>query len=176
MSTLDTLIERNHVFIEQRFIPDQPLMPTLRTMVISCADPRVDPAHLLGLEPGEAVVIRNIGGRITPNTLQTMGMLQTIAQVEGINPGGAFNLIILQHTDCGITRLDGKPELLANYFGIDKGDVNAKAISDPHAAVAADVIALKSMGILPRTWLISGLVYDVHTGLVETVVSPDPVG
>ncbi|MBA3872369.1 MAG: carbonic anhydrase [Anaerolineae bacterium] len=175
MSTLDTLIKRNYVFSEQRFVPDQPLMPTLRTMVVSCADPRVDPAHLLGLEPGEGVVIRNIGGRITPGTLQMMGLLQAIAQVEGINPGGAFNLILLQHTDCGITRLEGKPELLAKYFGIDQVDVATKAVSDPHAAVIADVAALKTMGILPRAWLISGLVYDVHTGLVDTVVLPEPV-
>src|SRR5437016_2844644 len=136
MSTLETLIERNHDFAEQHFTSDLPLMPTLRTMVISCVDPRVDPAHLLGLELGEALVLRNIGGRITPLTLQAMGMLQAIAQVEGINPNGPFNLIVLHHTDCGITRLASKTELLAGYFGIDPAAVASKAISDPHCAVA----------------------------------------
>src|SRR5258708_36178101 len=86
MSAEETLIERNHDFAEQHFTADLPLMPILRTMVISCMDPRVDPAHLLGLEQGEALVLRNIGGRITPSTLEAMGMLQTIAPVEGINP------------------------------------------------------------------------------------------
>ncbi len=116
MNTLDTLIERNHDFAERYFVSDLPLMPTLRTIVISCADPRVDPAHLLGLKPGEAVVLRNIGGRITPSTLQAIGMLGAIAQTEGINTNGPLNLIVLHHTHCGITRLESKTELLAGYF------------------------------------------------------------
>jgi len=170
MSTLETLIDRNHDFAEQQFTSDLPLMPTLRTMVISCVDPRVDPAHLLGLEPGEALVLRNIGGRITPSTLQAIGMLGAIAQVEGINPTGPFNLIVLHHTDCGITRLENKPEMLAGYFGIDPAAVTSKAISDPHKAVAVDVATLKTLAVLPKGWLISGLVYDVATGTVEVVV------
>jgi carbonic anhydrase len=175
MSTLETLIERNHDFAEGHFTSGLPLMPTLRTMVISCMDPRVDPAHLLGLEPGEALVLRNIGGRITPSTLQAMGMLQAIAQVEGINPSGPFNLIVLHHTDCGITRLEGKTELLADYFGIEPAAVASKAISDPHSAVAVDVATLKALDVLPKGWLISGLVYDVATGQVAVVVPPDAV-
>ncbi len=175
MSTLDTLIERNLDFAEQDFTSGLPLMPTLGTMIISCADPRVDPAHLLGLESGEALVLRNIGGRITPSTLQAMGMLRAIAQVEGINPSGPFNLIILHHTDCGITRLEGKTELLAGYFGIEPAALASKAIADPYAAVAVDVATLKALSVLPKGWLISGLVYDVATGKVEVVVPPEVV-
>jgi carbonic anhydrase len=173
MSTLETLIERNHDFAEKQFTSDLPLMPTLRTMVISCADPRVDPAHLLGLKPGEALVLRNIGGRITPATVEAMGMLGAIAQVEGINTNGPFNLIVLHHTDCGITRLEGKTEMLAGYFGTDPATVASKAISDPHKAVAVDIATLKALSVLPKAWLISGLVYDVATGKVEVVVPPD---
>jgi len=173
MSTLETLIERNHDFAEQEFTSGLPIMPTLRTMVISCVDPRVDPAHLLGLEPGEALVLRNIGGRITPSTLQAMGMLQAITQVEGINTNGPFNLIVLHHTDCGITRLEGKTEILAGYFGTNPSTVASKAVSDPHTAVAVDVATLKALSVLPKAWLISGLVYDVATGRVEVVVPPD---
>ena len=106
MTLLDTLTNRNRDFAAQEFVADLPLMPSLRAIIIGCADPRVDPARLLGLKNGEAVVIRNIGGRITPGTLQTMGMLSTIAQIEGTNPGGDFTLIVLHHTDCGITRLE----------------------------------------------------------------------
>ena len=175
MSTIDTLIERNHDFAEQHFTSGLPLMPTLGTMVISCVDPRVDPAHLLGLEPGEALVLRNIGGRITPSTLQAIGMLGAIAQVEGINPNGPFNLIVLHHTDCGITRLESKTEMLAGYFGIEPAAISSKAISDPHRAVASDVATLKALSVLPKGWLISGLVYDVATGQVEVVVPPEVV-
>ncbi len=170
MTTLNTLTQRNSDFAAHRFVAGLPMMPTLRTMIIGCVDPRVDPTHLLGLDPGEAIVIRNIGGRITPATLQTMAMLQTIAQVQGANPGGRFHLIVLHHTDCGITRLEGKPDMLAGYFGISKAELEAKAVTDPRTSVAVDVAALRANPVLPGNWLVSGLVYDVATGRVEVVV------
>jgi carbonic anhydrase len=175
MTTFDTLLERNQDFASHHFLKDLPLMPTLRTMIIGCVDPRVDPALLLGLKPGEVVVIRNIGGRITPGTLQTMGMLNRVAQEAGNIPAGAFHIIILQHTQCGIAHLEGNPDMLANYFGISKEGLKAKAITDPRAAVAVDIAALKAIPALPGGWLVSGLVYDVTTGLIDVVVPPAPL-
>jgi len=175
MSLLDTLIKRNQDFASHQFPKALPMMPTLRAMIIGCVDPRVDPAHLFGLKPGEAVVIRNVGGRITSGTLSTMGMLGRIAQVEGGPPSGEFHLIVLQHTQCGIARLEDDPDMLANYFGIGKESLLGKTITDPHAAVAVDVAALKAIPALPPNWLVSGLVYDVATGLVDVVVPPTPL-
>jgi carbonic anhydrase len=175
MTTLDTLIERNQDFASHHFTKDLPLLPTLRAMIIGCVDPRVDPALVLGLGLGEAVVIRNVGGRITPGTLQTVGMLKRIAQVGGGAPAGEFHLIVLQHTHCGITRLDQDPDMLASYFDIGKEGLLAKAITDPRAAVTVDVAALKAIPTLPANWLVSGLVYDVATGLVEIVMPPAPL-
>jgi carbonic anhydrase len=169
------LLERNQDFASHHFAKDLPLMPTLRAMIIGCVDPRVDPALLLGLGLGEAVVIRNVGGRITPGTLQTMGMLNRVAQGEGGTPAGSFHLIVLQHTQCGIARLEGNSDLLASYFGIDKEGLLAKAVTDPHAAVAVDVAVLKANPALPGNWLVSGLVYDVTTGLVEVVMPSAPL-
>jgi carbonic anhydrase len=71
-----------------------------------------------------------------------------------------------------ITRLGGQPELLTSTFGIDKADLPAKAVSDPRAAVAVDVAAIKDNPFLPADFIVSGLVYDVRTGLIETVVAP----
>ncbi len=175
MKTIDTLVERNQDFASHHFSKDVSLMPTLRAMIIGCVDPRVDPALLLGLKLGEAVVIRNVGGRITPETLQTLGMLNRVAQGEGANLGGEFHLIVLHHTQCGIARLEGNPDMLASYFGIGKEGLKAKAVTDPHAAVAVDVAALKANPALPGNWLVSGLVYDVTTGLVDVVVPPAPL-
>jgi carbonic anhydrase len=173
MITLDTLKKRNHDFAAHRFTASMSLFPASKPIIISCVDPRSDPAHILGLEFGDALVIRNIGGRITPATLQTIAMLQAVAQVQGATPGKG-NLVIVHHTDCGITRLAGKPDLLASYFGIDKTELQAKAVTDPWAAVAVDVAAFKA-NPLPGSWAVSGLVYDVTTGLVEAVVTPDPL-
>jgi carbonic anhydrase len=184
MATFDTLINRNKDFAAHQFVTSSSLKPTLKetlhaakALIIACADPRDDPAYVLGFEPGEAVVLRNIGGRITPGTLQMMALLGRIGQVAGENAGGGeeFHLIVLHHTDCGIKRLAGNPEMLADYFGIDQQGLPAKAVADPRAAVAVDVAALKANPALPGGWLVSGLVLDVTTGLVETVVPPSPL-
>jgi carbonic anhydrase len=65
--------------------------------------------------------------------------------------------------------------MLASYFDISQEGLLAKAIPDPRAAVAVDVAALKAVPALPGNWLVSGLVYDVATGLVEVVVPPAPL-
>jgi carbonic anhydrase len=143
MTTFDTLVARNQEFAAHHFPKDLPLMPTLRAMIIGCVDPRVDPAHVFGLGPGEAIVIRNVGGRITPATLETMAMLGRIAQGEGGLPAGEFHLIVLQHTQCGIAHLDQDPDLLASYFGTSREGLLAKAVTDPRAAVAVEVATRK---------------------------------
>ena len=183
MTTFDTLMERNKDFAAQQsaaglLMPSLPsALPDVKAVIIGCADMRVDPAHVLGIKPGEAVVMRNIGGRITPGTLQMMGLLGRISQVAGANPGGGgeFNLIVLHHTDCGITRLAGDPDMLTDYFKISQEELKAKAVTDPRAAVAADVAVLKATPALPGEWLVSGLVYNVATGLVDVVVPPTPL-
>jgi carbonic anhydrase len=183
MSILDDMLERNKDFAAKQsaagtLMPSLPrAMPNLKATIIGCADMRVDPAHLLGLNPGEALVIRNIGGRITPAILEEMGLLGRIGQVAKEVPGGGgeFHLILLQHTDCGITRLAGDPDKLAHYFQIPEVEVKAKNVTDPRAAVAGDVAWLRTIPALPATWILSGLVYDVATGLVEVVVPPAPI-
>jgi carbonic anhydrase len=183
MSNLDPMLKRNKDFAAKQsaagtLMPSLPkAMPNVKAVIIGCADMRVDPADILGIAPGEAVVIRNIGGRITPALLQELGMLGRIGQVAAATPGGGgeFHLIVLHHTDCGITRLAGDPAILAHYFQVNEDEVRAKAVSDPRSAVAVDVAVLRSIAALPGSWLVSGLVYDVATGLVEVVVPPAPV-
>lgn len=180
MSTLDSMLERNQDFAVRQsaagtLMPSLPrALPNVKAIIIGCADMRVDPAHVLGIKPGEAVVIRNIGGRITPVLLEELRLLGQIGAVAGeiTGGGGEFHLIVLQHTDCGITRLTGHPAMLAGYFQIKEDELKKKAVNDPRAAVATDVAFLRSIPALPGEWLISGLVYDVATGLAEIIVPP----
>jgi carbonic anhydrase len=183
MKTLDSLLERNQDFAAERaaagtVTPSLPeAMLEVKGMIIGCADMRVDPAHVLGIKSGEAVVIRNIGGRVTPGLLEDLGLLGRIGQVAGKVPGGGgeFHLIVLHHTDCGITRLVGDPHMLAHYFQIEESEVAAKSVPDPYASVTVDVAALRAIPALPAGWILSGLVYDVATGLVKVVVPPAPI-
>jgi carbonic anhydrase len=183
MNTLDSMLKRNKDFAAQQsaggtLMPSlQRALPNVKAVIIGCADMRVDPAHVLGIKPGEAVVMRNIGGRITPGLLEQLGLLGRIGEVAGGIPGGGgeFHIIVLQHTNCGMTRLTGDPDKLAHYFQIQQGELQTKAVTDPYAAVAVDVAALRAIPALPAARLISGLVYDVATGLVEVVVPPAPI-
>jgi carbonic anhydrase len=133
--------------------------------------------HMLGIKPGEAVVMRNIGGQITPDLLERLGLLGRMGQVAGEIPGGGgeFHLIVLQHTDCGIARLAGDPALLTHYFQIQERELRAKSVGDPRVAVAVDVAVLRAIPALPDDWLLSGLIYEVATGLAEIVVPPAPI-
>ncbi len=141
--------------------------PTNQTLrVLGCVDSRVDPSDVLDLALGEAVVMRNIGGRITPATLRSWALLGRLGQ--GRPPAGL--LVILHHTECGIRRLAEYPEQLAEFFEIPVGDLDTKAVGDPRAAVRIDVdIARRTF---PPSILVSGLVYDVNTGLIEVAVPP----
>ena len=183
MKHFDSMLKRNQDSAAKQsatgtLMPSLPrALPNVRAIIIGCADMRVDPAHVFGLKPGEAVVMRNIGGRITPGLLEQLGLLGRIGEVAGEIPGGGgeFHLIVLHHTDCGSTRLVGDPAMLAHYFQIPEREVEAKSVRDPHKSVAVDVAALRAIPALPDGWLISGLVYDVSTGLVEVVVPATPI-
>jgi len=83
--------------------------------------------------------------------------------------------VILQHTDCGITRLVGDSAMLANYFQIPESEMEAKTVLDPRSAIAMDVAVLRAITALPASWMISGVNYDVTTGLAEVVVPPAPL-
>src|ERR1700748_3177878 len=138
MSSLVSMLVRNKDFAARQsaagtLMPSLPrALPNVKAVIIGCADMRVDPAHILGTEPGEAVVIRNIGGRISPGLLEQLALLGRIGQVAGEIPGGGgeFHLIVLQHTDCGMTRLAGDPAMLTRYFQTEEGELRKKKVTD----------------------------------------------
>lgn len=167
----DELAKRNAGFADGGSFANLKLMPSGSLTVIGCVDPRVDPSDVLGLRLGEAAVIRNVGGRVTPATLRTLEMLSKVVQARAGGPRpGDVHYAVLHHTDCGITDLAAFPELLADYFEVPAGDLDAKAVTDPVAAVRVDVEILKQK--LPAGVFVSGLVYDVATGLIDVVVPP----
>ena len=158
------LVQRNATFAASGAFKGLPFPTNPALRVIGCVDSRVDPSHVLGLKLGEAVVVRNIGGRVTPEAVRAWALLGLLG--AGQSAGGG-HLAILHHTDCGIRRLASYPEQLAAFFEIPEAELDSKAVADPYASVRIDVdIARHSLPHL----LVSGLVYDVDTGLIEVVV------
>lgn len=177
MTFIDTLTRRNEHFATNNFIDGLKMMPTERTMIIGCVDPRVDPADVLGVSNGEAVVIRNVGGRITKAALESMALVGKLANAGGKPVGPGWNVVVLHHTDCGIKGCSHlAPDLLAEHLGVRSEDFEAIAIADPYKAVALDVAALQANPALPEGLTVTGMVYDVATGRTVTVAGPVAVG
>jgi len=105
--------------------------------------------------------------------LATLG--KALARAGGGDAPAPLHIVVLHHTDCGITRLVGETDMLAAFFGIGTAELAAKAVADPWQAVAVDVAALKADPALSGAWTVSGLVYDVTTGLITVVVPPAPL-
>lgn len=171
MDFLDTLRERNEACAEAGFSADMKMLPSKKTIIIGCVDPRVDPADIFKLEPGEVAVIRNVGGRLNTATLETLDILRTLAEAAGKQIGLGWNLVVLHHNDCGIVGCyRHAPDLLSRHLDVTRDALDGMAIAEPEQAVALDVAALKANPALPGGFMVSGLVYDVHTGRVKTVV------
>jgi carbonic anhydrase len=171
-TAIETLNGRNRDFASHRHVSSLKMMPSMKTLIIGCVDPRVDPVDVLGVQAGEAAIIRNVGGRVTPSTIDTLAMLRQVTRAAGGDLAAGWNLVVLHHTDCGITRLGGAPKLLAGFFGISPDRLHERAIDDPRASVALDIDALRASPEVSGDVVVTGLVYDVATGLVETVVAP----
>jgi carbonic anhydrase len=177
-SPFDELVRRNRVFAqrggEARLnYPALPFIPHQTSFVITCVDPRTDPAVFLGIELGDAVVLRNVGGRVTPAVIQDVAYIGYL--VDRIAPEGPhFEVAVIHHNDCG-TRLLADDALRHGFVeraGYDDASLAALPVLDPEQTVRSDVELLLSDARVSRDITVSGHVYDIHTGLLTTVVEP----
>ena len=99
-TNLGPALERNRVFAAEGGQEGAVVFPRLGLCVITCLDPRVDPAHVLGLSLGDALVLRNVGGRVTPEVINDVAFLGQIA--ANVLPNGPlFEVAVIHHTQCG---------------------------------------------------------------------------
>ncbi len=171
MADVQTLIERNREFASSFDQGDLAILPRLSTLVLTCLDARVDPAHILGLELGDAVVMRNIGGRVTDEVIEHIAILRGLAVVLG---SGALEVAIVHHTDCGTSRF-ANPQVrqkLAQAAGTSEAAIERLAITDPQASVAGDLDRLRAAPTLPDELIVAGYVYDVTDGQVREIFAP----
>ena len=168
---LQAALVRNRAFADSGGHEGAMVFPTLRLFVITCLDPRVDPAHFLGLGLGDAIVVRNVGGRVTPEVIEDIAFIGQIAESVG-RDGARFEVAIIHHNQCGSGALadDGFRHSYAERVGADERSLKKRAVLDPAATVTHDVELLRSApAISPRT-AVSGHVYDVSTGLAHTIL------
>jgi len=131
--------------------------PGQRLAVVTCMDARIDVFAALGLHLGEAVVIRNAGGRVTDDVLRSLALASHVLGVDTV--------VVMQHTKCGLAgATDGE---LQELTGTDLGFL---PIGDHAAALGEDIELLTTTPYLTPLEVIAGFVYDVESGEIDDVV------
>lgn len=173
MSNLRPLLERNRAFAAGGAHTWLEIMPRRQVFIVTCLDPRVDPAGFLGVEPGDAAVIRNAGGRVTEAVISDIAFIGCLARAM-IPDGPLFEVAVVHHTGCatGLPAYAAFQSAFAAHAGMDEAVPAAEGVADPATTVRADVQRLLSaFKVLPQI-SVSGHVYDLRTGLVTTIVGP----
>jgi carbonic anhydrase len=180
MTKITPLLERNEEFA-RTYSPEGLGIPAAQVVIVTCLDHRVDPAIVLGLQLGDAPVIRNAGGRVTQAVIDDIAFLGLLAEQLFSGQGDTetlFEVAVVHHTQCG-TGFLANPNFrhqFAQVTGLPEPALEASAVTDPHATVTADVERLLSAPSLPSKVSVSGHVYDIATGHVTTVAEAgDPL-
>ena len=132
--------------------------------IVTCMDSRIDPLRLLGLEPGDAKIFRNPGGRVTANALEAL--------VLGVHLLGVERILIVPHTRCAMAS-NSEAELrerVGASAGQDASWQGFHVVEDQRGALMADVRAVRSHPLIGDQVAVGGFMYDVDTGLLEQLV------
>jgi len=160
---LETFLSRNEAYTQHH--KPLPPLPSLNTIVVSCIDARIDPAHILGIAPGEALVIRTAGGRVTEAVEQEVGMIiAMVAKLTGRAPQP--KIVLIHHTDCGMEKFKNAELVthVSHACGVSQDYLEQIAIGDHSASLKNDLEKLKNSSYLPNGLEISGLIYNQSTG------------
>jgi carbonic anhydrase len=174
MSRMTPLLERNEQFT-RTYTPAPLVPPATQMLIVACLDHRVDPAIVLGLQLGDAPVIRNAGGRVTQAVIEDIAFLAYLAEQLFGDQGRVdrlFEVAVVHHTQCGTSFL-ADPSFrhqAAEATGMPEAALEASAVADPHTTVKADVDRLLTSPLLSPKVSVSGHIYDIVTGRLTTTV------
>ncbi len=167
MSVIDETLAANRRYSDQFTKGDLPLPPARKLAVVVCMDARIDPARALGLEEGDAHVIRNAGGRIA-DALRSVAISQTLL--------GTQEVAIIHHTDCGMLTFSDQSirKQLRDARGIDADHVAFLPFGDLDQSVRDDIAAYHASPLPRHDVPVRGFVYDVRTGALREVAAAAP--
>lgn len=132
--------------------------------VVTCMDSRIDPLGMLGLEPGDAKIFRNPGGRITPQALEAL--------VLGVHLLGVERVMVIPHTRCAMASSTEEElrDAVSRSAGQDASWQSFSVVPDQRAALELDVRRVRTHPLIPAATKIGGFLYDVDSGLITQLV------
>jgi carbonic anhydrase len=163
MTTLtDTLLDNNAAYVSDYDKADLSLPPARKLAVLACMDARLDPAKVLGLDEGDAHVIRNAGGVVSDDALRSLAISQNLLGTEEI--------ILIHHTDCGMLTFtdDEFADKLEGETG-ERPHWPVHTFDDLDQSVRDSIDKIRNSPFVPRTDSIRGFVYEVETGRLREV-------
>jgi carbonic anhydrase len=162
MSETDALLRNNEAYAASYDKSDLPGPPARKVAVLACMDARLHPAPMLGLEEGDAHVIRNAGGVVTDDALRSLAISQ--------HELGTEEIVLIHHTRCGmLTFTDEEFERKLERETGDRPEWRAHTFSDLEQNVRESIARIKASPFVPRTDSVRGFVYEVETGRLREV-------
>ncbi len=162
MSVTDELLENSKAYAEGFDKGDLPMPPGRQIAIVACMDARLNPYGLLGLQEGDAHVIRNAGGVITDDEIRSLAISQRLL--------GTKEIVLIHHTDCGMLTFtdDEFKASIQEEIGI-KPEWAAESFSDVDADVRQSLARVQASPFIPNKDSVRGFVYEVETGRLREV-------
>ena len=162
MSVTDELLKNNESYAANFDKGDLPLPPAKKVAVLACMDARLNPYGALGLEEGDAHVIRNAGGVVTDDEIRSLAISQNLLGTEEI--------VLIHHTDCGMLTFtdDEFKQKLQEETG-EKPEWSVETFPDLDENVRESISRIKSSPFVPNKDSVRGFVYEVETGRLREV-------
>jgi carbonic anhydrase len=159
MTVVDELTAANERYASGFAKGELPMPPGRRFAVVTCMDARLDPAGFLGLEEGDAHVIRNAGGLVNEETIRSLVISHHLL--------GTQEAVVIGHTDCGMVTFTNDD--LREKLGPESESIDFQPFPDVAERVRQSVGTIRSHPLLPDSFAATGFVYDVGTGRLEPV-------
>jgi carbonic anhydrase len=162
MALADDLLARNREYAQRAFVGTRPVVPRRALAIVACMDSRMDMFAMLGLDSGDAHVLRNAGGVVTDDVIRSLAISQRLLGTTGI--------VLVHHTDCGMQKLtdDAFRDELESATGM-RPSFAIESFRDPYEHVRQSITRLHHSPFLASKDEIVGFVYDVETGLINLV-------
>jgi len=143
---------------------DLPMPPARHVAVLTCMDARLHPEKFLGLDVGDAHVIRNAGGRASEDAIRSLVISERLL--------GTTEIVVIHHTDCGMVTFTNQQlaDKIKQDLGVDVKGRDFLPFTDLEQSVRDDVATLRQSPLIPQNISIAGAIYDVHSGKVQEVI------
>lgn len=164
MSVIDELLDNNARYVDTFDKGDVPLPPGRNLAIVACMDARLDPHRMLGLEEGDAHVIRNAGGVVSDDAIRSIVISQRLL--------GTREIMLIHHTDCGM--LTFRDDDVKDSIEADTGlrpSFALEAFGDLDQDIRQSIARIKASPFVPNKDHIRGFVYDCATGRLKEVAA-----